>query len=123
MFAPRPPRWRARILYSLAFVGFLALSGLTMIIYAALQVPETDLEAAIPFPKMASPYEKIEAIPNVTASTQAKPSNVGGEPAYAYFYTNRPNEAEQSKVTKLRSRPRSKAMKRTTSPTKSQKSS
>ncbi len=123
MFAPRPPRWRARILYGLAFIGFLALSGLTMIIYAALQVPETNLEAAIPFPKLASPHEKTEAIPNVSAATRAKPATVGGEPAYAYFYTTRPSEAEQTQVNKLRSRPRPKAVKRTTPPSKSQKSS
>ncbi len=121
MFAPRPARWRARLLYGLAFIGFLALAGLTMIIYAALQVPETNLEAGIAFPRLASPHEKIEAIPSVTAAAQAKPATVGSEPAYAHFYTSQASEAEQSKVNKLRPRP--KPVKRTTPATKAKKSS
>ncbi|MGQ9919976.1 MAG: hypothetical protein ACUVRZ_01465 [Desulfobacca sp.] len=121
MFVPRPPRWRARILYGLAFIGFLALSGLTLIIYAALQVPETNLEAVIPFPRLALPYEKIEAIPNVSAAAQAKPPSGSGEPAYAYFYTTPVSDPGQSQVKMLQFRP--KPVKRAVRASKPKKSS
>lgn len=121
VFVPRQSRLQDRILYTLAFIGFLALSGMTLIVYEALQVPETNLEAGIPFPKLASPNDKIEAIPNVTAATVANPPTKGGEPAYAYFYSTQPNEAEQSKVGKLRARP--KPVKRTNNSSKPKKSS
>lgn len=122
-FTSRPPRWKARLLYSLAFIGFLALSGVTWMVYLALQVPETQLEAGIPFPTLANPAEKIAPIPDPKAAATAKPTEVGGKPAYAYFYTTKPNEAEPSTLGNPRLRPRAKAAKRTTAPVKRKKSS
>jgi len=108
------------LLYFLAGIGLLALTGISFIIYEALQVPETNLETGIPFPKPPSPTEKVEAIPNISLPPVGKTAAATREPAYAYFYTGKPNEPEEIKAGKLRARP--KPLKRTKTSAKSKKS-
>ena len=115
----RPSRWRARLLYLLAGIGLLALTGITFIIYEALQVPEANLETAIPFPQLTSPEDKVEAIPNISPTPAGKAAAATREPAYAYFYTSQPNDTDEVKAGKLRTRP--KPVKRTKAAAKAKK--
>ncbi len=119
-YAPRASRWRTRLLYTLAGIGFLALVGLAGLVYQALQVPERNLAEDIPFPTLASPAEKIEAVPNLNAATGNLPA-ANREPAYSYFYTTQPSEAERPKMGKPLPRP--KPVKRATPAAKPKKSS
>lgn len=120
---PRPARWKKRLLYVLAFIGGLALSGLTFIVYLTLQVPVEHLERGITYPKLASTAEKTEAIPDVKKSGAAKPPVVGEVPAYALFYTTKAGGEESSKLRTSPLRPRSKPVKRTPSAAKAKRSS
>jgi hypothetical protein len=122
-FLPRPPRWKKRLLYLFAFFGVMALSGLTFIVYLALQVPEDHLSAGIPFPKLATTVEKTEPIPDVKNSATEKPPAVGEVPAYALFYTTKPPGEEPSKLGTPRPRYRQKPAKRTPSAVKAKRSS
>lgn len=123
LLTPRRSPWRARILYGLAFIGVVAVTLVSLLVYEALQVPPAKLEEVVPFPKVTSPAEKIEAIPNTAAAALANPKAKGSEPAYAHFYTTRPNEAEPDKIKNLRPRPRPKPAKRPANVAKPQKSS
>jgi hypothetical protein len=122
-FFPRPPRWKKRLLYLLAFFGVLALSGLTFIIYLTLQVPAERLNHGIAFPKLASTVEKTESIPDVKATGSFKPPKVGEVPAYASFYVTKPGEMEPSKLGTSRLRQHPKPVKRTPSAVKAKRSS
>jgi hypothetical protein len=129
IFSPRtsyyakPPRWKKRLLYSLAFFGAVALSGLTFMIYLALQVPEDQLHGGIPFPKLSNTIEKTGPIPEVKTTVTEKPPTVGGVPAYALFYTTKSDGDEQSKLGTPRLRHRPKPIKRTQSAVKAKRSS
>jgi hypothetical protein len=123
LFLHRPPRWKKRLLYLFAFFGFLALSGLTFIVYLALQVPEDQLNAGIPFPKLVNSIEKTEPIPDVKNSAVEKPTALGQVPAYALFYTTKPPGEEPSKLRTPRSLHRPKPAKRTPGAVKANRSS
>lgn len=122
-FLPRPLRWRKRLLYLFAFFGVVAVSGLTFIVYMALQVPEDQLNAGIPFPKLATTVEKAEPIPDVKNSATEKPFAEGKVPAYAQFYTTTPSGAEPSQLGKPIPRNRPKPVKRTPGAVKAKRSS
>ncbi len=113
LFLTRPPRWKKRLLYFFAFFGALAFSGLTFIVYLSLQVPEDQLKNSVPFPKLANTKEKSEPIPDVKKSAAEKPPAVGQVPAYALFYSTKPPGEEPSNPRTLRTRNRSKTVKRT----------
>lgn len=122
-FLPRPPRWKKRLLYLFAFFGVVAFSGLTFVVYLALQVPADQLNAGIPFPKLANTVEKTEPIPDVKNSATEKPPTVGQVPAYALFYTTNPPGEGPSKLGKPIPRSRPKPAKRTPSAVKAKRSS
>jgi hypothetical protein len=122
-FLPRPPRWKKRLLYVFALFGVVALSGLTFIVYLALQVPEDQLKAGIPFPKLATPVEKSEPIPDVKNFATEKPAMVGAVPAYALFYTTKSPGEDSSKLGRLHSPYRPKQAKRSPSAVKAKRSS
>jgi hypothetical protein len=122
-FLSRPSRWKKRLLYSFAFFGVAALSGLSFVVYLALQVPEDQINAGIPFPKFATTFEKTEPIPDLKTSATEKPPTVGEVPAYALFYTTKAGAEEQSKLETSRLRPRPKPAKRTPSASKAKRSS
>ena len=111
LFLTRPPRWKKRLIYFFAFFGAAAFSGLTFIVYLSLQVPEDQINAGIPFPKLANTVQKTEPIPDVKKSALIPPA-VGAVPAYALFYTTKSPEGEPSKPRTLDSRHRSKSVKR-----------
>jgi hypothetical protein len=114
-FYPRPPRWKKRLLYLLAFLGALALSGLTFICYLTLQVPEERLNAGIAFPQLASPSEKTEAIPDIKTTGTGKPPVLGEVPSYALFFATKPGGEDPSKLGISQPRHRAKPVKRTPS--------
>jgi hypothetical protein len=123
LLRPRPPRWEKRLLYIFAFFGLLAFSGLSFVVYLSLQVPEDQLNAGIPFPKLTNTFEKTEPIPDVKSSATEKPPSVGQVPAYAFFYTNNPLGEDPSKPGTPRPRYRPKPAKRTPSAVKAKRSS
>jgi hypothetical protein len=122
-FQPRPPRWKKRLLYLFAFFGVVALSGLTFIVYLALQVPEDQLNGGIPFPKLAADADRTAPIPDVKSSGTEKPPNVGEVPAYALFYTSKPSVEDHPSLGTPRSRHRPKTAKRTPGAVKAKRSS
>ncbi|MBM4288034.1 MAG: hypothetical protein FJ135_07800 [Deltaproteobacteria bacterium] len=122
-FLARPPRWPKRLLYGLAFFGAVALSGLTFMVYLALQVPEEKLQAGIAFPHVLSSHDKTEPIPDVNADGTEKPPTVGSVPTYALYYSSSPEEQERLKLEAPRPRPRMKPEKRTPATLKAKKSS
>jgi hypothetical protein len=122
-FSPRPPRWKKRLLYLLAFFGVLALSGMTFIVYLTLQVPADQLNGGIAYPKLASTVEKTKSIPDVKTTGTVKSPTVGEVPAYALFYATKPGGEEPSKLGAPHLRQRSKPVKRTPSAVKAKRSS
>jgi hypothetical protein len=122
-FFPRPPRWKKRLLYLFAFFGFLALSGISFIVYLTLQVPAEQLNAGISYPKLASPVEKTESIRDIKTTGVVKSPTLGEVPAYAFFYSTQPGSEESSKLGTSRLRQRSKPVKRTPSAVKAKRSS
>jgi hypothetical protein len=122
-FLTRPPRWKKRLLYSLAFFGAIALSGLTFMVYLALQVPEGQLNAGIPFPKLTNTVEKSEPIPVFNAAGTEKQPSVGGVPAFAFFYSPKSGGQDQSKLDSPHLRKRLKPAKRTPGAVKAKRSS
>jgi hypothetical protein len=112
LFLTGPPRWKKRLVYFFAFFGAAAFSGLTFIVYLSLQVPEDQINAGIPFPKLANTVQKTEPIPDVKKSAAVPFLAVGAVPAYALFYTTKSPEGEPSKPRTLNSRHRSKPVKR-----------
>jgi hypothetical protein len=121
-FLSRPPRWKKRLLYSLALFGFMALSGLTFMVYLALQVPEDQLNAGIPFPKLSTTVEKTEPITDFNAAGAEK-HPTGGVPAFAFFYSPKSGGQDQSKLGAPHLRQRLKPAKRTPGAVKAKRSS
>ncbi|AEB10371.1 hypothetical protein [Desulfobacca acetoxidans] len=126
-FYPRQGLWRKRLLYILAGCGVFALAGLIFLIYLALQVPVDRLAGEIPFPRVATTFQKTEPIPQVDTAKPDKPPTLipeaGNVPAYALFYAAQPAGQERIKPEKHRSRPYSKPEKRTSGAVKAKRSS
>lgn len=122
-FLPHTPRWKKRLLYSLALFGVVALSGLTFMVYLALQVPEDQLNAGIPFPKLTTTVEKTKPIPDVNAAGADKPPAVGRVPAFALFYSPKSSGQELSDLGSPPLRKRLKPAKRTPGAVKAKRSS
>jgi hypothetical protein len=91
----------------------MGLTGLTFMVYLTLQVPPDKLNAGIAFPKLASPVEKTESIPDIKTSGASKTPKVGEVPAYALFYSTKPGEGDPSKLGAPRPRQNPKPAKRT----------
>lgn len=122
----KPGRWGRRLLYALAACGTLALMGLVMLAYLALQVPPERLASSHPL--LVSPLGKTRLEPQPFPAAEALPaSGLGGvnpdsATAYAAFHQTQPR-GEELRPDPLRGRLRPKPPRRPAAAKKSKQSS